>query len=469
MGLDPTTIPGPPPMTVLRSGGNLIQFLRDPIAYIRTLYQTYGEIVALVKGRKGIIFAFGPHYNQQILSDPAVFHCTGITLPGPPESAQRRLGHAIFRMNADQHAQHRRIIMPPFHKKSIESYRDSLVSLTQQMLDTWQSGQQRDIAHEMKKFTIRTTAEILFGLNDYPKPYMIADMVDRWMSLSTSFTVRLLPVNFPGTPYHRVLTLAERLEKEILALINHRRTDRSGGNDILSLLLLAHNEQGNGLTDADLIGQTNLLFIAGYETIFNALTWTLFLLAQHPPIMAHVLDELEGTLRGDPPALEQLSQLPLLECVIKESMRVLPPVVYNTRNSIEPFRLGSYELPKGSTVGFSHYITHHMPELYPQPEKFLPQRWLTIDPSPYEYLPFGAAPRMCIGAAFAMMTLKVSLSMILQRYRLTVVPGATIDRNGLVTLSPKHGMPMLIRLQDRQFIKSEVRGNIHEMVDLRTH
>jgi cytochrome P450 len=156
----------------------------------------------------------------------------------------------------------------------------------------------------------------------------------------------------------------------------------------------------------------------------------------------------------------------LLECVIKESMRVLPSVVYNTRNSTEPFELGPYHLPSGTTVGFSNYITHHMPELYPQPEKFLPQRWLSTTPSPYEYLPFGAGPRICIGATFAMMMLKISLAMIVQRYRLTVAPGSRIDRKVTVTLSPKYGVPMRIGPPDRQFAKSEVRGNIHEMVDL---
>jgi cytochrome P450 len=263
-----------------------------------------------------------------------------------------------------------------------------------------------------------------------------------------------------------MLRFAERLEQEVLAMITPRRGRPPEGGELLSILLRARERDGGSMTEGEVVGQTNLFLLAGYETMFSALSWTLFLLAQHPGVMADLLDELDGALRGDAPTIEQLGRLTLLEGVTKESLRLLPPVAYNTRTSVAAFELGPYQLPKGTTVGFSHYITHHMPELYPQPEKFLPRRWLTSTPSPYEYLPFGAGPRMCMGATFAMMALKICLPIILQRYRFRVAPGARIDRKGLITLSPKYGMPMWIGPQDRQFAKSEVRGNIHEMVDL---
>ncbi|MCI0482974.1 MAG: cytochrome P450, partial [candidate division NC10 bacterium] len=121
-----------------------------------------------------------------------------------------------------------------------------------------------------------------------------------------------------------------------------------------------------------------------------------------------------------------------------------------------------------SKVIYSQYMTHHLPELYPNPERFDPDRWLSTEPSPYAYLPFGSGPRMCIGYAFSMTMLRITLAMILQRYRLSLVPGATVDRKYAVTLSPKYGMPMMVHKQDRQFSKEVPRGNIHEMVDLRT-
>jgi cytochrome P450 len=128
--------------------------------------------------------------------------------------------------------------------------------------------------------------------------------------------------------------------------------------------------------------------------------------------------------------------------------------------------LGEFELPQGSTVALSQYVTHRIPELYPEPQKFAPDRWFATNPAPYAYLPFGAGPRQCVGYPLAMMTLRISLAMILQRYRFTLAPGSRIDRRVGITLSPKYGMPMLISPQDRQFKRSKIRGNIHQMVQL---
>jgi cytochrome P450 len=231
------------------------------------------------------------------------------------------------------------------------------------------------------------------------------------------------------------------------------------------LLLQAHDKSGL-VSDSELVGQTNLLLLASYETTTTALTWTLFLLAQHPRVAQDLHDELKSVLRGDPPTLEQLDKLALLDAVIKESLRILPPVIYNTRTAVKPFALGPHHLDTGATVGFSHYITHHLPELFPDPEKFMPERWLSCDPSPYEYLPFGAGSRTCIGAAFALMLTKIAVAIILQRFSIAVVDDSLIDRKGLITLAPKFGMPMLLDSIPGRFAKSRVRGSIHEMVDL---
>ncbi len=220
------------------------------------------------------------------------------------------------------------------------------------------------------------------------------------------------------------------------------------------------------MSDMELIGQANTLFIAGHETSSNALTWTLFLLTQHPGDFADVVDELDGVLGGATPGVAQIGKLHKLEQVIKESMRLLPPAALTSRISTAPFELGPYSLPKDTIVTFGQYITHHMPELYTEPDKFIPRRWETIDPSPYEYLPFGAGPRMCIGATFAMTEIKLVLAMLLQRYRPAVQVGTQIDWHMRVTLAPR-SMPMAVEAQDRQFTKQPVGGNIHELVDLR--
>jgi len=250
-------------------------------------------------------------------------------------------------------------------------------------------------------------------------------------------------------------------------IVAERRRTGSDRHDVLTLLLHVRDEDGTQFTDDDLIGQLNVMFIAAFETTAMALTWTLFLLSQHPQVIADLVDELDHVLYGNAPTLEQLGILPLLDGVIRESLRLLPPVSQGARAATAPFMMGGYTFPAGTKVLYSEYITHHMPELYTEPDRFLPERWLTINPSPYEYFPFLAGSRMCVGATFAMTEMKVILAMILQRYRLTMVPGAVIDRHVRFTLVPKYGMPMSITAQDRQFTKVPVCGNIHEMVDLK--
>lgn len=239
--------------------------------------------------------------------------------------------------------------------------------------------------------------------------------------------------------------------------------------DVLSMLIQARDEeQGTHLTEDELLGHAGVIFAAGHETSSNALTWTLFLLSQHPQVMADLLDELQSVLQGEAPTMAQLSQLTLLERVIKESMRVLSPVPWNARVTSQPTELGGYTLPAGTEVFVSIYETHQMPDLYPNPTHFEPQRWETVNPSIYEYNPFSVGPRLCIGAGFAMVEIKIVLAMLLQRYRLQFIPQVNIDRRGLIVMTPKHGMPMQVHPQDKQFTQGvgAVQGNVREMVKL---
>ncbi len=461
-------LPGPRLTPVLGYQGNLIRFFRDPIAYMRRAYTNYGPICGMSNRETETIFAFGPEYNRQVLTNPDLFHSPSFLLfPTPPDSAARRLDAGLISMNGPYHRQQRKLIMPAFHKKHVETYRDDMVAITQRFLDSWRSGQLIDIDQEMQRLTLSVASQTLFGLDATQDAGRTGETIKRWLNYLTAPEVLFFPYRLPGMPYTRALAHAERMEANLKAMIARKRSGNlAAQRDVIAMLIQARDEEGQGLNDAELIGQANVLFTAGHETSANTLTWTLFLLAQHPQVAADLHDELTSVLGGDAPTVEQLARLPLLERVIKESMRLLPPAVYTGRYSTAPFQMGPYRLPAEQSVVISHYITHHMPQLYPHPERFNPNRWLSCDPSPYEYLPFSAGPRMCIGATFAMMEIKIVLAMLLQRYRLTLRPNAQIDRRVTVTLTPKYGMPMLVAPQDRCFVRNPVRGNIHEMVEL---
>ncbi len=468
--LSQTTIPGEPPMPVFGWRGNFTQFLNDPIAYMRRLYLKYGKIACLVKGQKSMIFAFGPEYNQLVLTNPALFLNAGIAHPGPKNSANRRVGFGLLSMNGAQHKRHRQLTMPPLQHRAMPKYHEDIIKITQTILEPWTTKRKLDVWVEMKRLTKVIASTLLFGLDDPTEAMELSNVFEKWQDMNISIPVRLFQISFVGSPYYRMLRLAEQLEEKTIKMINRKRANLStNATDILSIFLQARGEDGKLMTEEELIGQINFLFEASYETSSNSLTWTLFLLSQHPKIMSDLFDELNQVLNGNPPTVEQLNQLPLLERVIKESMRLLAPPAYSYRVTSGAVRLGPYQLQPGTTVAFSHYITHHMPELFQNPNRFMPERWLSINPSPYEYLPFGAGAHSCLGSPFALMSMKIVLAAVLQRYRLTAIPGSRISRKVLVLLAPKYGMPMIIQKQDREFEKSKtaVCGDIHEMVDLK--
>jgi cytochrome P450 len=448
--------------------GRLLDFSDNPFTCMRRLYLTHGNIAALEEQGQRLVFVFGPEYNQQVLSDCRTYHSRFFAIRGPKNSGQRRLTCGILSMNGEEHKRHRRLVMGPFQRKSIEGYRDQLTDLVEQMLGEWKLGQVRNIFRDMTQYMLRVTSSILFGFDVPELAYDIGHMIERWVAMNHQLGMGAF-ISDPGitSAYGRLLELAEALEEKILAMINLRRSMNSQGTDVLSLLIQARDENGAGMTDAELIGQAAVLFGAAHLTTANSLTWNLFLLSQHPRVASELVDELTTTLHGGAPTLEQMEKLPLLDRVLKESMRVLPASAYSQRINVDPVQIGPLQLPRGTPIIFSQIITHHMPDLFPQPEKFLPDRWLGWSTSPYAYMPFAAGPRMCLGGPLAMTTLKVTIPLIVQRFRLTVVPEAIINGQVRSTmLAPTNGMPMLVSEPTPPFRANPVRGNIHELVEL---
>jgi len=195
-----------------------------------------------------------------------------------------------------------------------------------------------------------------------------------------------------------------------------------------------------------------------------ALYWTLFLLSQHPEILKKVLNELDEVLGGEDPMPEHLEKLTLLDGALKETMRLIPAGVWTARYAMEPFELGPYQLQKGTWVMLSAYVTHRIPEIFPEPYKFKPERWQTIHPSSYEFMSFSAGPRYCIGQSLAMMQLKIAMSMILQRYSLSLKSGTNVDAEGMNSIRAKNGLPMIIGPRTGTPTAASFKGNIHNIV-----
>jgi len=456
-------------VTGLAAGREYLRFFFNPVGTICRLYKRYGPVTAI--GRVGfkqprdiLLFAIGPEFNRLLFSDPNLFRPTGLILPGPRNSAQRRVRFGLTRMIGDQHRQQRQLVAPPFHRTAVQGYHDIMVDVANTQTAEWKTGTGINIHEKVRALTLRIASAILFS-RDPAEAYPIGRMLEDWVERCFSMGVWAYPLPVSGTPYHGMLRQAERIEKALLAMIARRRAQPGARSDVLSLLMEARDNEGRAMTDTELVGQASILFIASFETTTSALTWSLFLLAQHPAVMHQLMDEIELVLGDAPPRPDQMPQLPFLHWVIKESMRILPPVPYTVRVAQLPLKVGPFEVPQETRVVASHYLTHHLPDLYPEPERFRPERWCNINPTQYEYLPFNAGPRICIGGAFATQVLKISLAMILQRFRFTVVPGTRINRIVAISMNPRHGLPMIIAKKDRNYSVSEVRGQIREMVD----
>jgi cytochrome P450 len=439
-------------------------FLHDPVGCMCRLHRAYGPLAVFGRGEQRFVFAFGPHHNRRLFTDLNTFHIVS-RFPGPRRSAQRRFGRGLFSMNGDEHRHFRRLLMPPFRNDALDGYHAPLADLVAGLLRDWQPGQTLDLMQQMKELTLRVTAHVLFGVEDLALAHAIAELFEEWLDLNhvVSFSAQL-PVEAPPGCYPALLDVAERLEHQLQALAACKRRLGAAGDDVLALMLRAR--AAGQMDEEELIGQTITVFNAAFHTTTSALTWALFLLAQHPAVMQPLDRELHDAVAGQVPTPDELGRLALLDRVVKESLRLMPSVVYLPRITSRPTVLGPYELPAGTMVLASPYVSHHLAEVFPQPQRFDPDRWLAGPPVPWGYIPFGGGSRMCLGAPFATLLVKLTLAVVLSRFRLEVVPGACIERHGTLSLGARHGVPVRLHAPDRAFAASPVSGNIHEMVEL---
>lgn len=468
----PQIIPGiKPRLRRLHQPILMLNQFRDMVAMLEHRYRTYGAFssryLEFSEGKWGHLMLFGAEYNRLVLSDGDLFHVFGVDTFG--DAGLDQISRALLFQNGDIHRENRRLMMPAFHKNVIQTYRDEMVEIIDTYLSTLRVGEELDINRDMHHLTMQIASRTLFGVDVRDQDDSIGELIAHAFKVGMNPLVFLLPVNRPGFPRYQHIQNGRLLAERIHEIIERKRAEPEGKQDALSILLRATDEDGGRMSDDELVGQVHLLFVAGHETSANALTFTLLLLSQHPHIMATLVDELQAVLglNGDAPTIEQLGRLPLLDAVIKESMRLFPPAAMMNRMATAPFSLNGYEFGQYTAVTISPYITHRMPELYAHPRRFDPSRWENIQPGPYEYFPFGAGSRMCIGAQFALMEIKLVLAMLLSRYRLTLMPKGRIKRTLTITLGVDGALPMTVHPQDREFSRSKTTfsGKVRQMVD----
>jgi len=469
-GFPSVPLPGPRPLPIPRVGHlpRVFKFFDDPIAGVTAL-RPLGDVVSVCGGSPAVVCAFGAERHREVLGNPDGFRHDEGFVEAPPGTSLARMRKVLVGINGDLHKRHRRLMAPAFAKSTLEAYADEIVKVTEGMVERWPRGAVVDLDVRLRDLAMCVAVRTLFGLDVLGGATELGEVAVELLDAMTSPLSIMLRYDLPKTPYRRALRLAGRLLAGLEQLVAEKRGRTELGSDALSLLLRAADNDGTGFSDEELLAESATLFIAGHETTAKTLSWTMFLLERHPDVLAELLEEIDGVLGGRSMMAADVQRMPLLDRVIKESMRVLVPVpVLFLRVLSAEASLGRFTLPPGANVVISPYAMHHDPEVYSEPRRFRPERWEGLRPSTYEYMPFGAGPRICIGAAFAQQALRLILPTVLQRVRVAVKRDARIDRltRGNI-LMPRYGIAARIEAPHRQRLRPEpVRGNVHEMVVL---
>jgi len=423
---------------------------RDPLAFLRWAAREYGDVVRFDAWPFIIHVLHHPDHIKHVLQDNNRNYWKGNLM----RRVKPLIGEGLFTSEGDFWRRQRRLAQPAFHRQRIEGFTTIMSSAGARMLDGWETaaakGTPIDLMEHMSRVTLRVVGQALFGVDLIGE----AAGVGRAMLSALQFVSEEAFSLFPSwllvpTPRNlRFRRARAALDRVVLGIIDRRRGG-SGGDDLLAMLMEARDEAtGEGMSDRQLRDEIMTLMLAGHETTAVTLAWACLLLAQHPEVGDRVRREVASVLAGRAPALADLSRLELTRRVIDETLRLYPPVAVISRETYAADEIDGYAIPAKSGVMLSPYVTHRHPAFWPDPERFDPGRFTPeqVAARPrFAYFPFSGGPRLCIGNEFALMEAQILLAMIMQRYRVEVAPGHTVQHEIRVTLRPRQPMLMVPR------------------------
>lgn len=430
-------------------GGSLRDFNRQRLGFFLDVARQYGDLASFRFGPRRLFLVSHPDLVEQVLVTDAKHYIKhfGARMYRPI------LGNGLVTSEGDFWLRQRRLSQPAFLKSRVLSYAPMMTDLTRQMLARWRPGEFVNIHDEFSTLTSAIALKTLFGLDDAGDRHEFVESLRLTFDLLSERFRHLVPMPmWVPTPRNlRTKRAIARLYKVVDGFIAQGRARKEPGDDLLSRLVSAQDDDGSRMTDTQLREEAMTLYLAGHETTALTLTWSWYLLSTHPEAEAKLVEEWKKVLAGRAPTPEDLPNLPYTDAVLTEAMRVYPPVYLIGREATRDLELGGYRVPKGTTVFMSQWVSHRDPRYFgPDPEKFRPERWLdglAKRIPKYAYYPFGGGPRVCIGNTFALMEAAILLAMVGQRYRFTLDPGAVIDFSPQITLLPTYGIPATLALR----------------------
>jgi cytochrome P450 len=420
----------------------------DPLPILLSCYERYGPVFSVRILHGLAVFMLGPEANHYIL----VSHADnfrwrdssfGDLIP--------LLGDGLLTIDGDYHRRARRIMLPAFHREAIADAADTMLDEADRALERWRVGEAVDVYAWARRLAMRIAMRALLGLDpdDGDTGERAAEHFERALSYyGTDYPLRLL--RGPRTPWRRMRASRRVLDEIVYADIARRRASpRDRGGDVLSMLLEASDEDGTALSDQEVRDQAMTLLFAGHDTSTSTISFLLYELARHPHALSRIVAEQDRVLEGRRPNAAQLhGELPELEMALDETLRLYPPAWIGPRRAVEEFEFAGRYVPAGAYVLYCSWASHRLPEVFPEPEAFLPERFAPERKAQLPkgaYVPFGGGSRTCIGMRFGQMEVKAVVTRLLQRFRPDLQPGRTMTVRQMPTLSPRGGLRMVMR------------------------
>jgi cytochrome P450 len=436
-----------PPGELRFSVARTLRFNRDPLPTMLEAYEGYGPVYTLRLMHAPVVFMLGPAANRYM----TVSHAENfLWREGSMGDLIALLGDGLLTIDGAAHKRARRIMLPAFHRERIAACTGTMLEETDRALASWEDGAELDVYFWARRLALRVATRALFGL-DPDRDVSDVDLAVEF-ERGLSYYGRdyfLQSLRGPRTPWQTMMAARRRLDRVLFTEIARRRKHGEDGEDILSLLLAATDEDGSTLTDRQVRDQVITLLFAGHDTTTSTVAFLLYELSRNPAALAPLLEELDDVLRGErPTAAQLLGELPQLEMVMDETLRMYPPAWIGPRRAIEGFEFDGQTIPAGARVNYCSWASHHLADVFDEPFVFRPDRFSPANKAALPkgaYVPFGGGSRTCIGMRFGQLEIKAIAATVLQRFTLHLQPGYRMRIREMPTLSPRHGLPMTVR------------------------
>jgi cytochrome P450 len=436
--------PGPKGRFLL---GNTLEYARDPLGFFTRAAREYGDFVKVRLGNLTTYLIVNPEHIEYVLRT----HADNFMKDKLTRWLIPLVGNGLLTSEGEFWRRQRRLAQPAFSHQQIERYAGVMVAQTERMLESWHDGQVRDLHEDLMRLTLGIVAKTLFSSDLASEAAMVGESIEVVMNYFMSpmrwlgFRERL---PLPST--RRYLRAIRQIDDLIYGIIRRRRAGGEDPGDLLSRLLGARDEQGNGMTDQQLRDESVTLILAGHETTALALFYAFYLLVASPSSEERLAAELREVLGGRAPCAGDVANLRYTEWIVREAMRLYPPAWGIGREALADCEIGGYDVPKGTQIFLVQWLVHRDSRWFADPETFRPERWdndLIKRLPRCTYFPFGDGPRVCIGNHFAMMEAVLILATIAQKFRISAQPGHRLELLPSVTLRPRHALGMRVAVR----------------------